>query len=114
MPAPTISFRSIHASRLSARRPFDLRARLVAVQPTGKSVTVHARTRDLSSSGAGLTLTRELPSGTTVALCLRLPGAGGQLCLQAVITRRKGFRVGVQFLSPTAQQRLLLSELCCA
>ena len=112
--AMTISGNSIHASRLFARRPLDLRARLVAMHSTEGSVIVHARTRDLSSTGAGLTLTSELTSGTEVVFCLRLPGTDGQLCLQAVITRRRGFRVGVQFLCPTAQQRLLLSELCCA
>ena len=57
---------------------------------------------------------RELPSGTQVVLCLRLPGRGAVLCLQAVITRRQGFRAGLQFVEPTAAQRLLLSELCYA
>lgn len=95
------------------RSPLDLRARLVALLATGEHVIVHARTRDLSHSGAGLTLTSELPSGTSVVLCLSLPG-GGQLCMQAVIARRHGFRAGLRFVRPTAEQRLLLSELCCA
>jgi hypothetical protein len=91
----------------------DLRARLVALLDTGERVIVHARTRDLSHSGAGVTLTGELPSGTGVVLCLRLPD-GGQLCMKAVIARRQGLRAGLQFLRPTAEQRLMLSELCCA
>ena len=81
---------------------------------TGERIIVHGRTRDLSCSGAGVTLTRELPSGTEVVLCLRLPGCGNVLCLRAVITRRQGFRAGLQFVQPTAEQRLLLSELCYA
>jgi hypothetical protein len=119
MPAPKIlsrshaSARSIYSSRLFRRSPLDLRARLVALLATGEHVVVHARTRDLSHSGAGLTLTRELPSGTAVVLCMRLPG-GGQLCLQAVVARQQGFRAGLQFIRPTAEQRLLLGELCCA
>jgi hypothetical protein len=119
MPAPTIHSASRsnrnpnHSSRLFIRRPLDLRARLVALLATGEHVIVHARTRDLSHSGAGLTLTSELPSGTSVVLCLRLP-AGGQLCMQAVIARQRGFRAGLQFVRPTAEQRLLLSELCFA
>lgn len=120
MPAPTIpsgrrtNRSSSYASRLFNRRPLDLRARLVALLATGERVVVHARTRDLSHSGAGLTLTSELPSGTDVVLCLRLPGDGGQLCLQAVVARRRGFHVGLHFVRPTAEQRLLLSELCYA
>jgi hypothetical protein len=114
MPIPSSSRSSIYASRLFSRRRLDLRARLVALCATGEPVIVHGRTRDVSKGGAGLTLTRELPSGTQVVLCLRLPGNGSPLCLQAVITRRKGFRVGLQFVKPTAEQRLLLSELCYA
>jgi hypothetical protein len=105
---------SIYASRLLARRPLDLRAHLVAQRSSGERVVVHARTCDLSCSGAGLTLTGSLPSGTEVALCLRLPGDRGQLFLRAVITRCQGFRAGLKFVRTTAEQRLALSELCCA
>ena len=103
-----------HSSRLFIRRPLDLRARLVALLSTGEHVIVHARTRDVSCTGAGLTLTSELPMGTAVMLCLRLPDTAGQLCLQAVVARRQGFRAGLQFVRPSPEQRLLLSELCCA
>jgi hypothetical protein len=114
MPTPFGSRSSIYSSRLFLRRRLDLRARLVALRHTGEPVIVHARTCDVSRGGAGLTLTRELPSGTQVVLCLRLPGDGSPLCLHAVITRRKGFRVGLQFVRPTAEQRLQLSQLCYA
>ena len=86
---------------------------VVALHSTGEPIIVHARTCDVSHGGAGLTLTRSLPSGTEVALCLRLPG-GDLLWMQAVVIRRQGFHVGVQFVRTTAEQRLLLSELCCA
>jgi hypothetical protein len=119
MPTPTIvsgcsKKQMTHASRLFTRRPLDMRARVLALRTTGERVIIQARTRDLSFGGAGLTLTSELPSGSSVVLCLRLPGDGGQLCLGAVVARRQGFRVGLEFDRPTAQQRLLLSELCCA
>jgi PilZ domain len=119
MPTPLrslVSMRSpIYASRLYSRRRLDLRARLLARPAAGGHViVVHGRTVDLSRSGAGVTLTRELASGTEVVLCLRLPGSGNALCLHAVITRRQGFRVGLEFVQPTAEQRLLLSELCYA
>jgi hypothetical protein len=55
-----------------------------------------------------------LPSGTKVVLCFRLPGSETALCLQAVIARRQGFRAGLRFVQPTAEQRLLLCELCYA
>jgi hypothetical protein len=111
---------AIYASRMSSRRRIDVRARVVALHSDGlrgvrrgaKYSVVHARTFDLSRSGAGLTLTRELPSGSEVVLCFRHPGNGTMLCLHAVVIRSKGFRVGVQFVQPTAEQRLLLSELC--
>jgi len=90
-----------------------VRARLVALHSSGQRIVVHARTCDVSRGGAGLTLTCSLPSGTEVALCLRLPD-GSLLCVQAVVIRRHGFRVGVQFVRTTAEQRRMLSELCCA
>jgi PilZ domain len=102
----------IYASRLYTRRSIDVRARLIAMHSGGERTVVHARTCDLSRSGAGLTVTREMPSGVEVILYLHLPGHEMPLCLQALIIRRKGFRVGLQFVSPTAEQRLLLNELC--
>jgi hypothetical protein len=104
---------SIDRSRLWPRRPLDLRARLLTRSAAGERVlAVHGRTVDLSRSGAGVTVTCELESGTEVVLCLRLPGGGNTLSLRAVITRRRGFRVGLEFVQPTAEQRLLLAELC--
>lgn len=114
MPTPLGSQSSTYASRLFSRRRLDLRARLLAQRPTGEHIVVQARTVDVSRTGAGLTLMRELPSGTQVVLCLRLPGRGGVLSLRAVIIRRQGCRAGLQFLETNATQRLLLSELCYA
>ena len=106
---------SIYASRRYYRRPVDVRARLVmGPQVNGRTVevVVHGRTFDLSRSGAGLTLTRELPAGAEVVLSVHLPGSGEPLCLRAVVVRRRGFRAGLEFLQPTAEQRLLLCDFC--
>jgi hypothetical protein len=125
MPTALRDRSAIYASRLFSRRRIDVRARVVALHSMGehgvahrvsgygvKYSVVHARTVDVSRSGAGLTLTRELPAGTEVVLCFRIPGNGTMLCLHSVVTRGYGFRVGLRFVQPTAEQRLLLSELC--
>lgn len=113
-PRSRVSQRSrIYGNRLYARRAVDLRARLLVRQKSdGRIMVVYGRTVDLSRSGAGLTLSRELPPGTEAVLCLRLPGSDNLLCLNAVVIRRSGFRVGLRFLEPTAEQRLLLCQLC--
>ena len=102
------------ASRRFLRRPVDVRVKLIPEPSSGERAIVHARTYDLSVSGIGLTLTRELPLGTVVMLCLRVPGRDCLLCLPAVLIRRRGFRAGLRFVQPTAEQRLMLSELCFA
>ena len=99
-------------NRVWSRRPLDLRAQLLTpADAGGRALVVHGRTVDLSRSGAGVTVTRELAAGSEVVLCLRLPG-GNTLSLRAIITRRRGFRVGLEFVQPTAEQRLMLSALC--
>lgn len=121
---------AIYASRLFSRRRLNVRARVVALGITQgergtvahgmrrdiehgvKYNVVHARTVDVSHSGAGLTLTRELLSGSEVVLCFRIPSNGALLCLHAIVIRSRGFKAGLRFVKPTAEQRLLLSELC--
>ena len=101
----------VWCNRLWPRRRLDLRAQLLTRADAGGRVQiVHGRTVDLSRSGAGVTVTRELAAGSEVVLCLRLPG--GTLSLRAVIIRRRGFRVGLEFVQPTAEQRLMLGALC--
>lgn len=103
--------RPIFANRLFSRRKVDLRARLLT-QFNGRMMVVYARTVDLSRSGACVTLSRELASGSEVVLCLQLPGSGHALTLKAVVVRRQGFRAGLRFVQPNAQQRLALSQFC--
>jgi hypothetical protein len=116
MPTPLRDQRSIDRNRVWCnrvwpRRPLDLRAQLLTRPDAGgRGLVVHGRTVDLSRSGAGVTVTHELAAGSEVVLCLRLPG--GTLSLRAIIARRSGFRVGLEFVQPTAEQRLMLSALC--
>ncbi len=121
MPTLLIDQRSLDRSRRTAnqvwrnrvwsRRALDLRAQLLTpADAGGRALVVHGRTVDLSRSGAGVTVTHELAAGSEVVLCLRLPG--GTLSLRAIVTRRCGFRVGLEFVQPTAEQRLMLSALC--
>jgi hypothetical protein len=110
---------TIYGNRLYARHAMDLRARLlpgnsVGDRHPGALSEVHGRTVDLSRGGAGLTLTREVASGSEVVLCLQVPGKSHPLSLPAVIVRSRGFRVGVKFLDAPAEQRLQLYELCSA
>ena len=99
------------SNRVWPRRPLDLRAHLLMrADAGGRGLVVHGRTVDLSRSGAGVTVTRELAAGSKVVLRLRLPE--GTLELRAVITRRSGFRVGLEFVQPTSEQRLMLLALC--
>ena len=122
--------RSIYAGRLFSRRAVDVRARLLArrqVNGRMEEAVVHGRTVDVSRSGAGLTLTRELPAGSEVLLSLQLPNSDGPLfhsskpttgspgtplCLRAVVVRRRGSRAGLKFVQPTAEQRLVLLKFC--
>jgi len=102
----------IYATRLYVRRPVDVRVKLFYCSG-GETGVVYARSVDISSSGAGLTLSGELAVGTDTVLCLRLPGSDHQLLLRARVVRRRGFRAGLRFLRPTAEQRLRLCEFCC-
>jgi PilZ domain-containing protein len=105
---------AVYASRLCARRTLDVRVQLLARGAGDRAIArVYARTVDLSPTGVGLTLSRELPAGSEVLLYLKLPGSSAALCLAAEVVRRRGFRAGLQFVRPTAEQRLRLGEFCC-
>jgi hypothetical protein len=103
----------IWCNRVWSRRPLDLRASLLTrTTAGGRTAIVQGRTLDLSRSGAGVTVTCELPVGSEVVLCLRIPGIGNTLNLRSIVARSSGFLVGLEFVQPTAEQRLLLSVLC--
>ena len=105
---------TVHRSRIYSRRRLDTRARLLTRGERGKEEVVHGWMRDLSCSGAGLMLAGDVPPGAEVVLSMRLPNQMGHLNLKAVVRRRQGFRTGLEFLTTTPEQRLMLTELCYA
>ena len=113
MATGTISdFQSLYASRLHTRSSLDLRARVVTMPTQGNPLIVYGRTRNLSRSGVAVTLTGELPAGSEVLFCLRMPASGEALCLRSVVARRHGSLAGLHFLEPTLGQRRQISMLC--
>jgi PAS domain-containing protein len=102
---------SIYSSRLHQRRPLDVRVCLLAIDANGEWLRLYGRTRDLSLSGACLTLPCMLPHGSEVALQLRLP-QGESFAVRAIVIRRQGSRLGVRFLETSAAQRLMLAAYC--
>ncbi|MDR3764101.1 MAG: PilZ domain-containing protein [Acidobacteriota bacterium] len=105
---------TIHRSRIYSRRPLDMRARLLMRGERGKEEVVHGWMRDLSCSGAGMMLAGNVTPGAEVVLSMRLPNRLGHLNLRAVVRRHQGLRTGLEFLTTTPEQRLMLTELCYA
>jgi PilZ domain-containing protein len=103
---------ALYENRRYARRKVDVRVRLLTRRESdGRMAVAYARTADLSRGGACVTLSSELSLGTEVLFCVRLPGSDQLLCLKAVVIRRRGFRAGLRFLQPAAEQRLMLCKL---
>lgn len=105
---------TVHRSRIYTRRRLELRARLLTRSERGQENVVQGWMRDLSCSGAGVMIAGEVPAGAEVVLTMRLPNSLGHLSLRAVVRRRQGFRTGLEFLTTTPEQRLMLTELCYA
>lgn len=100
-----------HRSRIFDRHRFDLRVKLV-VQLQGRSDTIHGRTRDLSFSGMGIMLSREIARGTVCVLILKFPKTDVELRLPVIVAHAKGFRYGVEFQRLTGEQKLLIQKIC--
>ncbi len=100
-----------YRSRTFDRRRFDLRVKLVYLR-NGRNDVVHGRTRDLSFSGIGVILSREIAHGTACVLVLKFPKVELEVQLPAVVTHVRGFRYGLQFQSLSGEQKLLIQRLC--
>ena len=103
--------RATYRSRTFDRHRFDLRIKLV-FNRNGRADVVHGRTRDLSFSGMGVVLSREVTHGTPCILLLKFPKTDIEVQLPAVVAHGKGFRYGVQFQSLTGEQKLLIQKIC--
>lgn len=100
-----------YRSRTFDRRNFDLRIKVV-FRRNGRNDIVHGRTRDLSFSGIGVVLSREIAHGTACVLVLRFPKVEFEVQLPAIVAHGKGFRCGLRFQSLSGEQRLLIQRIC--
>ena len=93
------------------RVPLDVRVKAVIRKDEGKTV-IHGRSLQLSESGMGVTMTREVPKGTVATLIFKLPGDEDERTLQAEVKYRNGFHCGFEFLGISAQTRQELLSFC--
>ncbi len=103
--------RATYRSRIFERHDFDLRVK-VLVQQHGQTDTVHGRTRDLSFSGIGVTLVRNLAQGTPCVLIIKFPKVDFEAHFPAIVIQGQGSRFGLQFQRLSGEQRLLIQKIC--
>jgi hypothetical protein len=103
--------RANYRSRLFDRHQFDLRLKLI-INLYGRLNVIHGRTRDLSFSGMGVTLVRNVEHGTPCLLVLKFPKVDYEVRLPAVVTHGSGSRFGLQFHKLSGEQRLLIQKIC--
>jgi hypothetical protein len=100
-----------YRSRIFDRHRFDLRVKLV-IHRHGRPDVVHGRTRDLSFSGMGVVLSREIATGTACLLILKFPKTDIEVQLPAIVAYGRGFHCGFEFQKLTGQQKLLIQKIC--
>ncbi len=98
-------------SRTFDRRRFDLRIKFLT-RVSGRTETIYGRSHDLSFSGIGVVLSRQLPCGTPGIVLLRFPKVDYELQLPVLVTHQHGFRCGLQFQQLSAPQKLLIQKIC--
>ena len=100
-----------YRSRIFERRQFDLRVKLI-VHRNGRNEVIHGRSRDLSFSGVGVTLVRDVAHQTPCLLLIRFPKTDVEVQLPAVVAQSRGSRFGLQFHKLSGEQRLLIQKIC--
>lgn len=100
-----------HGQRRFSRSSFDVRIQ-VAVFRDGVTTTCWGRTNELSLDGIGATLSGALQVGEVVSLEFPIPLPPHVLKVRAIVRYSDGLRCGLQFLVVTAEQKLLLHEVC--
>jgi len=103
--------RANYRSRLFDRHHFDLRVKLIT-NCNGRTEVIHGRSRDLSFSGIGVTLVRNVERGAPCVLILKFPKVDYELQLPAIVTNGRGSRFGLQFQRLSGEQRLLIQKIC--
>jgi PilZ domain len=86
------------------RYPVDLSLRVRVPTSSGFEYML-AHGRDVSQGGMAVYVPTELNIGDTVLLELILPGLPEPLTLSANLKNRTGFKYGVEFVEPTADQQ---------
>jgi hypothetical protein len=66
--------------------------------------------RDLSKAGMSILLATELSHGDVVSLTFALPGSALPWEVRAVVRYRRGYQYGLEFLSLTQEQQVLLES----
>jgi hypothetical protein len=103
--------RANYRSRIFDRHRFDLRVKLI-VHSNGRPHIIHGRSRDLSFSGVGVTLARDIARGTPCLLVIRFPKVDTEIQFPAIVTQGQGSRFGLEFQRLSGEQRLLIQKIC--
>jgi PilZ domain len=103
--------RASYRSRTFERHNFDLRVKLM-LPCNGRANIIHGRSRDLSFSGMGVTLSQDVPRGTACLLVIKFPKVDFELQLPVRVTHSRGSRYGLQFHQLSGEQRLLIQKIC--
>jgi c-di-GMP-binding flagellar brake protein YcgR len=97
--------------RRSTRYKVEIRVKVTI--SSGKQVAAFYGTgTDISASGMGVFIPRDLSLGHTVALELCLPYCRQALKLHAVLRNRRGFHYGVEFSNASLRDRELIMRNC--
>jgi hypothetical protein len=99
-----------HRRRFSRYR-FDVRIQ-VSVFREGLTTTCWGRTCVLGQDGIGATLSGELQAGEVVSLEFPIPLPPHVMKLRAVVRYCEGLSCGFEFLVVTAEQKLMLHQVC--
>ena len=97
--------------RRHPRFPIDLR--VTWIQGDGSTVRgAVGRACDISQSGISVFLPKTLHVGETSELQFKLPTCHEPMRVRVVLRTRDSFRYGFEFISLSAHQRNLLTQLC--
>jgi TonB family protein len=82
----------------------------VTVLRSGIPYSIPGRSVTLGERGVGLVLAGELHPGDSVGIEFRLPDAGGQFRLKAVVRYQALFHCGLEFVNLTSEQQTLIEH----
>jgi len=101
--------RGVRNTRQVPRFPLAVPADVIVLR-SGIPCSIPGRSVSIGEHGLGVVLAGEVHPGDSVAIELRLPGAGGRVRLSAVVRYQALLRCGFEFLNLTAEQRTLIEQ----